>query len=219
MHGMISTRDLSLLPDVRGLRRILQLMAMLDAIVCPEWESRYYSFNSAWDANEQMASMRNGSVDSFFAHFSREGCLLNGFAHECATTPYRENPKRTWPGVLDGVPNEFAACLREPAFSVDDATFCIWRRPNDRGWQTGTIEFPSGTSDPDGSERLLSILDGRPESYRAWAENYFDREVPAEAVIHVYQHRPLSPEVVAILNPDSSLAELAAHLAEIGYPN
>jgi hypothetical protein len=32
---MISTRDLSRLPDVDGLRRLLQSMAMLDAILCP----------------------------------------------------------------------------------------------------------------------------------------------------------------------------------------
>ncbi len=33
---MISTRDLWRLPDVDGLRRTLQTMALLDAILCPE---------------------------------------------------------------------------------------------------------------------------------------------------------------------------------------
>ena len=36
---MISTRDLSLLPDVDGFRRLLQSMAMLDAVLCPEWQT------------------------------------------------------------------------------------------------------------------------------------------------------------------------------------
>jgi len=79
---VISTRDLSLLPDVDGLRRTLQAMAMLDAILRPEWEFRYYSFNAAWAEGEQMGSMRNGSGDDFFAHFSSAGCWLKGFAHE-----------------------------------------------------------------------------------------------------------------------------------------
>ena len=55
---MISTRDLSLLPDVARLRQTLQAMAMLDAVLCPEWQFRYYSFNAAWAAGEQMGSMR-----------------------------------------------------------------------------------------------------------------------------------------------------------------
>lgn len=79
---MISTRDLSLLPDVDGLRRTWQSMAMLDAILCPEWQFRYYSFNAAWAVGEQMGSMRDGSGDDLFAHFGPVGCWLKGFAHE-----------------------------------------------------------------------------------------------------------------------------------------
>ncbi|HYI31772.1 MAG TPA: hypothetical protein VD863_28390 [Bradyrhizobium sp.] len=68
------------------------------------------------------------------------------------------------PGILDGVPAEFAACLREPAFSVENATFCIWRRYGDRAWQVGPVQFLPDHLDPDGSEFLLSPLDGRPET-------------------------------------------------------
>ena len=215
---MISTRDLSLLPDVDGLRRTLQSMAMLDAILCPEWQFRYYSFNAAWAAREQMGSMRNGSGDYFFAHFGPAGCWLKGFAHEYPMSPYRENPKRVWPDVLDAVPDEFAACLREPAFNLQDVTFCVWRRYSDRSWQLGPVVFPTDHSDPDGSEFLLSDLDGRPESYEAWATDYYEREVRLAAVQHVYKHRPLSPEVVAQLNPELLLADLVSDINEIGYP-
>ena len=214
---MISTRDLSLLPDVDGLRRVLQSMAMLDAILQPEWEYRYYSFNSAWSAGEQMGSMRDGSGDEFVAHFGPAGCWLKGFAHEYPMTSYREQPPRPWPGVLDGVPAEFADCLREPAFGIEMVTFCVWRRYADSRWQVGPIAFPPDHPDPDGSESLLSDLDGRPESYRAWAADYYDREVELAAVEHVYRHRPLTPEVVARLNPEVSLDELAADIGEIGY--
>jgi hypothetical protein len=40
---MISTRDLSHLPDIDHLKSLSQSLAMLDAILCPEWEYRYYS--------------------------------------------------------------------------------------------------------------------------------------------------------------------------------
>lgn len=77
---MISTRDLSRLPDVDGLKALLQSMAVLDAILERDWQFRYYSFNAAWAADEQMGSMRNGSGDEFFALFNAAGCWLKGFA-------------------------------------------------------------------------------------------------------------------------------------------
>jgi hypothetical protein len=215
---VISTRDLSLLPDMDRFRRTLQSMAMLDAILCPEWQFRYYSFSTVWAKGEQMGSMRNGSGDEFFAHFSTVGCWLKGFAHEYPMSPYRENPPRPWTGILDTVPPEFAACLREPAFSVGNVTFCIWRRFDDLAWQVGRIQFPPDHPDPDGSEYLLSDLDGQPETYQAWAADYYEREVELSAVEHVYLHQPLSPETIARLNPVVSLSELAGDISEIGYP-
>src|SRR5262249_50472332 len=106
-----STRNLRRLPDVDGLRTLLQSLAMLDAILCPEWDLRYYSFNSRWSKGKQMGSMRNGSGDDFFALFNASGCFLKGFDHESPMTPYDREPKEVWPGVLDDVPSEFDAAL------------------------------------------------------------------------------------------------------------
>lgn len=225
---MISTRDLSQLPDVDGLRRLLQSMAMLDAILSREWQFRFYSFNSRWTEGEQMGSMRNGQGDDFFALFNPHGCFFKGFAHEAPLTPYRADPKRVWPGVLESVPKEFAACLRQPAFCIEDTTFCIWRRYEDASWQRGAIEFPP-ERDPDGSESLLSPLDGRPETYREWAEWYFNKPfLTVEMVRHIYEQRPLSNDLVAALTPDIVLedeenphmevADLEEDITEIGYP-
>lgn len=65
--------DPTLLPDIESLRRRSQALAMLDAIVCPEWEGRYYSFNASWGETEAMGSMRNGSGDDWFILFSPLG--------------------------------------------------------------------------------------------------------------------------------------------------
>lgn len=225
---MISTRDLSQLPDVDALRRLLQSMAMLDAILCRNWQFRLYSFKARWADGEQMGSMRNGQGDDLFTLFNAHGCFLKGFAHEAEMTPYRSDPKRVWPGILESVPGDFAACLREPAFAVEDTTFCIWRRYGDISWRRGEIEFPSN-ADPDGSEVLLSPLDGRPESYREQAVWYFSKPfLTVEMVRHVYEHRPLTDELVAALTPDIvleddenphlSVADLEEEIAGIGYP-
>ncbi|MBX3450825.1 MAG: hypothetical protein KF777_14760, partial [Planctomycetaceae bacterium] len=145
-------------------------------------------------------------------------CWVKGFAHESPMSPCRENPPCPWPGILGTVPAEFEACLREPAFSVGDVTFCIWRLCGDRGWQCGPVDYPPDQSDPDGSEDLLSPLDGQPETYQAWAENYYEREVSLETVQHIYGHRPLTAPVVSGLNPDVDLEGLESEIREIGYP-
>jgi hypothetical protein len=192
-------------------------MAMLDAILSREWKYRYYSFNARWSRGEQMGSMRDGCGDDFFALFNAAGCFFKGFAHEAPMSPYGRRPKRIWRGVLDSVPAEFAACLKEPAFSMEDTTFCIWRRYTDGSWQRGAIHFPTG-ADPDGSGSLLSALDGQPASYKAWAEDYYEQVVPLAAVRHVYAHKPLTDNLVQRLNPEVTLEELAADIEEIGYP-
>lgn len=219
---MISTGDLSLLPGVAPLRAAFQSMALLDAIIMPEWEHRYYSFeaNVSPDGSISIGSMRNGSGDDLHAIFGRAGCLIRGFAHEYEMSPYAENPPKVFPGVLDEVPPEFSDCLA--AMHSDwwrDITFCVWRRHSESGWRHGKIDFPD-LPDPDGSEFLLSVYDGRPETYQAWAEEYYEpSKFSLAAVRWIFEQRPLTAEVVKELNPDRSLAELAVVVQQIGYGN
>ena len=133
-------------------------------------------------------------------------------------TPYRSKPPQVWPGMLDSVPDDFSSGLNEPAFSMNDVTFCIWRRYADSSWCHGSIEFPDG-NDPDGSQYLLTILDGEPTTYCQFAEDYFETTAPIESVRHIYKHLTLTDEIVASLNGNATLKSVADDLAEIGYPN
>ena len=214
---MISTRDLSGLPDVFRLQKIFQSLATLDSILSRDWEYRYYSFNSKWDTDEQMGSMRNGQGDELFALFNKTGCFIKGFDHESPMSPYRDVGKKVWDGVMDKVPQEFFECLTEPALNIKDTTFCIWRRKNDDHWQRGSIAFPEG-KDPDGSVYLLTLLNGNPETYQAWAEEYYEMEISLEAVRKIFEHVPMHVALVKALNADVSLEDLNEDLREIGYP-
>jgi hypothetical protein len=159
------------LPDIDVLRRWAQSLAVLDAILSPEWEFRYFSFDSTWDADEQMASMRDGSGDEWSIVFLPLGAYLRGFDHESPMSPFAQRPSRPWPGVVDAVPPEFAACVEEAAFSdegVPRVTVCLWRTRRDPVWQHGEIEFPPG-DDPDGADWLFAELDGNPATYAAYA--------------------------------------------------
>jgi len=172
---MVLEARLKSLADIEDLRKLTQSLAMLDAIMSPEWEHRYYSFNSKWGEGEMMASMRNGSGDEYFILFDSHGAIMKGFDHESAMSPWSAEEEKVWPGMFDGVPVEFETFLAEPAFSIPETTFCIWRRYVDTAWHVGPINYPD-EDDPDGSEYLLSILDGRPSTYKEFAESYYEKK-------------------------------------------
>jgi hypothetical protein len=211
---MISTRGLRNLPDIPSFRRLVRALAMLDAILSQEWEDRYYSFDSHWSPDEMMASMRNGSGDHWFALLCPAGVALHGLAHEAPI--YRMDDP--WPGIFDTLPIGFRAnFLNEPAFDAGNSTFCIWRRAADDAWCCGPVQLPAG-DDPDGSADLLSILDGDPARYCAFAASYHERDLAPSDIASIYAHAPLTDALVRRLNPAVTLASLAADIEAIGYP-
>jgi hypothetical protein len=214
---MISTRDLSEMPAIQKLKRLLQSIATLDAIIERDWKGRYYSFNSKWDGNEQMASMRSGEGDSWFCVFGTPGAFLKGFAHESKMASEIARTGTVWPGVLSDLPEQFKSFAAEPAFSMRETTFCIWRTHTDLQWNVGKIAYPED-DDPDGSAKLLSILDANPNTYQVWAEDYYKRPVNLLLVEHIYSCKPLTERIVQGLNSSSNIADLSDDLREIGYP-
>ena len=58
--NQISTKNLHLLPDPSVLKEICKSLAALEAMICPEWEYRYYSYQKDWSATEEFCEMRNG---------------------------------------------------------------------------------------------------------------------------------------------------------------
>jgi hypothetical protein len=206
----------SQLPDIQAVRAVSQSLALLDAVLSPAWEYRHFSFDAHWAAQQSLASMRNGEGDHYFIWFGPQGAVLKGFGHESPMSPYRVDPPQVWPGVLDSLSNDFASFRTQPAFVLEETTFCFWRGFLDSGWQSGTIQFPGG-NDPDGSASLLRFLDGNPQTYQQWAEAYYERPVDLSAVVHIYQHRPLTEAIVKALNAGLNLEALASDLAEIGF--
>ncbi|MFF1439201.1 hypothetical protein [Streptomyces sp. NPDC058295] len=99
-------------------------------------------------------------------------------------------------------------------------TVCFWRGQADAEWRAGVIEaLPVGVEDGGSAEWLFDVLlDGSPEAYRQFAEEYFEVTTDIEAIRHVYALRPLTQSVVSALNPDVELVDLADDLAQIGYP-
>ncbi|MGW8885189.1 hypothetical protein [Streptomyces sp. NPDC055749] len=213
------------LPGISALSDLCRAMAMLDAILCPEWSDRWHSYDARWSVSGEppleMASMRNGSGDEYSIVFSPAGAYARGFDHESPMSPYVDDA--LWPGVLDDVPPVFRRFVEEPAFGdesgVPRVTACLWRETADSAWRTGDIDFPEDGDGADGADYVFQLLvAGTPDAYLEWAEDYYEVTLDPAAVRHVYGLRPLTAEVVTALNPEADLDGLAEDIKEIGYP-
>ncbi|MFC7643832.1 hypothetical protein ACFQX6_25965 [Streptosporangium lutulentum] len=196
---------------------------MLNAILSPEREYRYHSYDAHWASAEEMASMSNGSGDEYSIVFSDAGVYIRGFDHESPMSPWAHEDGELWPGVIDAVPEVFQAQMNEPAFMMEgtpSVTACLWRTTSGIRWCTGEIEFPDRRPDPDGADWLFALLTDRSAgAYRSFASDYFETKTPLDAIEHVYALRPLSDKVVQALNPKINMVELVKDITEIGYPN
>ena len=190
------------LPPPGTLERVCKGLALLDAIVCEEWEWRHFSFNAAWDADrgERMASMRTGEGDAWFIVFDATHAFLKAY--------WREQPRSDPAEIYDGLPATLEPQRREPAFSMDDVTFGGWYAP-DGGW---TLRGPL-----EPFQEELAILTGAAEVYRAYAKSYFEFDIPLDAITHVLAGMPLDASLVSRIAPGRSLESLRADLDEIGY--
>ena len=209
------------LPDIATLRERCRALAVLEAILSPDEESRYYSFTSSWSEDEELASMDNGSGDAWSIVFSPAGAFLRGFDHESSMSP-AANDDELWPGLVDTVPEVFSAASNEPAFSYEgtlDATVCLWRQADDNRWHAGSIDFPDHP-DPDGADRLFAVLvDSTGVAYQRFAADYYGRAVDLDAVRAVFALSPLTASLVRHLNADRSTVALRTDLSHIGYPS
>lgn len=206
--------DLKSLPDIASLLRRTQALAMLDAIVCPQWEGRYYSFNASWGEAEALGSMRNGSGDDWFILFGPFGTAIKGLAHETSIAGDKDFASE----VQRQVPQAFASFLAEPAFGMDWLSYCYWRAPEDIGWQKVVHPNPVLSLSDDGSGEYLALLFEPAASYEEFAKWYYELNLPMVAIQSIYKHVPLTEGLVRSLNPEIGIAQAQEAAAEIGYP-
>ena len=196
-------------PDPRTLGNRAMALAMLDAIICPEFQYRYFSFDAAWGDDEQMAAMRNGDGDHWFLHLCDSGAALKGFVQELPRSEARAMALQ----VQRRVPAEFGAFLHEPSFAMDAVSYCYWRRSGDRAWSKVAHPDARLTNCSDGSADYLSILLAPASCYYDYATDYFECEPPLASIEHIYAHAPLTAAIVKSLNPQMTLAEAQAAAA------
>ena len=202
---MISTRNPQSLPDKIDLQRICKAISVMDAIISQEWQFRYYSYISNWDAKEECLQMRNGSGDEMHILFLEIGCAINGFCHEL-----EEKDKTKITSSLPHIFDDFI--FGEPVKSIE-TTFCLWTEDL-KNWQVGELD-----NYDDNSENMLHIFDGNPKTYCDWAEDYYELEVSVEIATKIYKGETITREdVLSIAQNVEDWEQLEADLNEIEFP-
>ncbi len=119
-------------------------------------------------------------------------------------------------GIVDKLPKQFNEFIfGEPVKSIG-TTFCIWS-VNNECWKIGNVELPKDEY-KDGSENLLTLLDGNPITYKNWAEKYYEKSLKIETIAQIYKSTLLTKKMVTEINPNlDNYQQLKQDLDEIGY--
>lgn len=240
-----STQNLHLLPNPQDLKQLCKSISAIEAIISPDWEYRYYSYQKNWSATEEVCEMRNGEGNQMLILFKQEGVIINGFAHESKMNGWKriQEPiemnflqklaskqkfksvlaQQIWSGLLDNIPNIFNEFIYNQPIKSIGTTFCVWQTNSDSTWQIGNIKLPNDDY-KDGSSKLLELLDGNPLTYQKWASSYYeeladDNTLNINAITRIYNGITISKDLALKINPSiDDFNKLKSDLDEIGYP-
>lgn len=188
------------LNSISDVEKTSKALALADAIMMPDWEYRYFSFNNNWDGNNQemMASMRDGFGSEYYINFTSVGAAGKVFYQEALPDSSK---------ALSLVSSKFALFKEEPAFCLNKATFFFWKEEGEPTWQASPSDL--------GEYPLLGFLVDGVELYHSWAESYYEREIDLNVLKEVFLSLTITTDQLLILNPDIELDAFEEELEEI----
>lgn len=196
------------LPSSKQLYLNSQSLAILDAILSPEWQYRYFSFNQHWDDGQSMASLRDGCGAHYF--------ILLFHAHDHSDYGAIGKLYDSALGLSDksidsnGNNNKEVRCfLNESAFINDESSLYFYQFNGTKRWTA----VPELKNIP-----LLGFLSNKEAAYYPWAKNYYETNIDLQTVTDIFAHKPLTVEMINKLNPLLDIDQLRVDITEIGYP-
>ncbi|MBL8911749.1 MAG: hypothetical protein JNM17_13740 [Archangium sp.] len=204
---MPSSALLRSLPDPASMQRTLRSLTMLDAIVAPDF--RAFEWHPRWGKRQQMGAFKDGSGNFFFAWFSVKGTVIRGFDHESKMSPFQHDPPREWPGLTKGLPAALSYAKKEPAFALEELTFCTWNTGD--GWKCGPVKMAKRG---DGSEELLACFRS---DFSKFAPKHFDQKFDRSALDALRDFKPLSKPLLDSISRDRDQAMVKEEAKLCGF--
>ena len=215
---LASTSNLSVIPPVEELQRLICALAVLDILLKP-LENRVYFFDGHYGKKETVGSLQHHDGEHFYILFKPVGTVIKGYGTKCIMNPDLSPHGEVWEGVLNELPSEFKEILEDSFFESDYTTFCTWKLQEERKWNLGNINFPNDRSDPDGSKSVLEILSTTFNSYTFQLRREFGRLIDFEPIKKIFEGKPLTKEMVKKITGSETLPEYTLNdLKETGYP-
>lgn len=209
------------LPSVAELNRVSTALAALDAIVMPDWERRYYSYDVNWGDMEELASMRDGSGNEYSVVFAGGGAFIRGFDHESKLSPWQRMPPSPHVELFQGLPAEFSEYVNEESFTLGGVpafTSCFWNCgiPGET-WHCG---MSTGVAADEARESRLfaSLLEPSPSFYVQHVQEIYEHSLDLNSVTMFYEFVPATRALILAVNPDSDVEVVQQELSELGYP-
>jgi len=184
---------------ISNLQKNLKCLALLDAIIEPEWEYRYYSYNSKWGPNEEMASLRDSCGGEWFVLF-----FENNIAFKC-TSP-EDGLAKNFEELKKSMPVEFSGFISEPAFSMSEGS-CLWYVKENKWIKLG--ENITDLPTPDTINEITA------KEYCNFAEEIYEKEIDPIIIESVFNGK-FTLNTAKEINPNINISNLQSELLEIG---
>lgn len=193
------------LPKIEDIINISKSIAMIEAILMPEWEFRYFSFNKNWDNNQYMASLRDGEGSHYYILFN-----INNNIIDCLGKIYDKDSlvDKNIQSIIKGMEN-FKLFLDEVAFENNEATLYFSFNHFKNVWES--IPFEKNVP-------FLGIFKYKEEVYVPWAEQYYETDIDKKTIREIFEFKPLTQKMVSKLNKKLSIKDVLEDINEIGYP-
>lgn len=209
--------QISDLPTPETLYKTCQSLAMLDAILDPAGNFRYFGFDQYWDDQQAMAEMRDGDGSHYFIMISNRQKDARPFAigklFAKSLTQTASAPNITT--IANNAPlQDF---LDEDAFKHDQANLYFHQLAHESTWSA----IPAMANMP-----FLGFLSHQEAAYIPWARDYYQPDfepdseitIDEQIVADIFAHKPLNKDMVQRLNPLVNIAQLVEDILDIGYP-
>ena len=184
---------------IEDFKNKLKYLALLDAILEQDWELRYYSYNSSWSPEEEMASLRDSCGGEWFFLIADKD-----IAFKC-TSPV-DGLAADFQTLKNQVPEKFSAFLNEPAFSMDEGS-CIWYL-EDNKW----VELGNEINDLPNPKKIQQMS---ASDYCNYASDILEQDIDSNIVQSIFDGK-FTFELAVQLNPDVDIDELKNDASEIG---
>jgi len=181
------------------LKNKLKRLALLDAIIEPEWEYRYYSYNANWSDTQEMASLRDSCGGEWFFLFDGDNVSFK------CTSPV-DGLADNFDDLKKLVPERFTPLLAEEAFSMDQGS-CIWFIDNGTWIKLG--------KEIDDLPNPITIQEMTASDYCQFVEDIFEQEIDQKIVQSIFDGL-FTLELANQINPYIDLGTLKQDISEIG---